>query len=73
MSREFTWFATKDTISKKYDHRFKDIFNEVFESEYKEKFEQAGIAMNNRDKWEQEQESRRFYEDDPEEHEQEEQ
>ena len=38
------WFATKDTISKKYDHRFKDIFNEVFESEYKEKFEQAGIS-----------------------------
>ncbi len=38
------WFATKDTISKKYDHRFKDIFNEVFESEYNEKFEQAGIS-----------------------------
>ncbi|MBQ2390401.1 MAG: NADP-dependent isocitrate dehydrogenase [Clostridia bacterium] len=37
------WFATKDTISKKYDHRFKDIFNEIFESEYKEKFEKAGI------------------------------
>ena len=37
------WFATKDTISKKYDHRFKDIFAEVFESEYKEKFEKAGI------------------------------
>ncbi len=37
------WFATKDTISKKYDHRFKDIFNEIFESEYKEKFEEAGI------------------------------
>ena len=37
------WFATKDTISKKYDHRFKDIFNEVFEAEYKEKFDAAGI------------------------------
>ena len=37
------WFATKDTISKKYDHRFKDIFNEIFEKEYKEKFEEAGI------------------------------
>ena len=38
------WFATKDTISKKYDHRFKDIFNEIFENEYKEKFEKAGIT-----------------------------
>ncbi len=38
------WFATKDTISKKYDHRFKDIFNEIFESEYKDKFAQAGIT-----------------------------
>ena len=38
------WFATKDTISKKYDHRFKDIFAEIFENEYKEKFEQAGIT-----------------------------
>ncbi len=37
------WFATKDTISKKYDHTFKDIFAEIFENEYKEKFEQAGI------------------------------
>lgn len=37
------WFATKDTISKKYDHRFKDIFAEIYEEEYKEKFEQAGI------------------------------
>ncbi len=37
------WFATKDTISKKYDHRFKDIFNEIFENEYKAKFEAAGI------------------------------
>ena len=37
------WFATKDTISKKYDHRFKDIFAEIYETEYKEKFEAAGI------------------------------
>ena len=37
------WFATKDTISKKYDHTFKDIFAEIFEKEYKEKFEAAGI------------------------------
>ncbi len=37
------WFATKDTISKKYDHTFKDIFAEIFENEYKDKFEKAGI------------------------------
>ncbi|MDE6005545.1 MAG: NADP-dependent isocitrate dehydrogenase [Oscillospiraceae bacterium] len=37
------WFATKDTISKKYDHRFKDIFAEIFEAEYKQKFDSAGI------------------------------
>lgn len=37
------WFAAKDTISKKYDHHFKDIFNEIFEKEYKEKFDKAGI------------------------------
>ena len=37
------WFATKDTISKKYDHRFKDIFREIYDAEYKEKFEAAGI------------------------------
>lgn len=37
------WFASKDTISKKYDHRFKDIFAEVFENEYKEKFDACGI------------------------------
>ena len=37
------WFATKDTISKKYDHTFKDIFQEIYEAEYKEKFEAAGI------------------------------
>ncbi len=37
------WFSAKDTISKTYDHRFKDIFNEIYESKYKEKFGQAGI------------------------------
>lgn len=37
------WFASKDTISKKYDHTFKDIFEEIFENEYKEKFKNAGI------------------------------
>lgn len=38
------WFSTKDTISKKYDHRFKDIFNELYASTYKQKFEEAGIT-----------------------------
>lgn len=38
------WFATKDTISKTYDHRFKDIFADVFEKEYKERFEEAGLT-----------------------------
>ncbi len=42
-TKQDLWFATKDTISKKYDHRFKDIFNEIFESEYKAKFDEAGI------------------------------
>ncbi len=37
------WFSSKDTISKTYDHRFKDIFAEIYEAEYKEKFESAGI------------------------------
>ena len=37
------WFATKDTISKQYDHTFKDVFAEIYEKEYKEKFEEAGI------------------------------
>ena len=37
------WFSSKDTISKKYDHRFKDIFAEIFEAEYKAAFEEAGI------------------------------
>ena len=38
------WFATKDTISKTYDHRFKDIFHEIYTLEFKEKFEKAGIS-----------------------------
>ena len=38
------WFSSKDTISKTYDHRFKDIFAEIFEKEYKQKFEEAGIT-----------------------------
>ena len=42
-TKQDIWFATKDTISKKYDHRFKDIFAEIYEAEYKEKFEAAGI------------------------------
>ncbi|MDY2729281.1 MAG: NADP-dependent isocitrate dehydrogenase [Clostridium sp.] len=41
--KEDLWFATKDTISKKYDHTFKDIFQEIYDNEYKEKFENAGI------------------------------
>ncbi len=41
--KQTIWFATKDTISKKYDHTFKDIFQEVFDNEYKEKFDAAGI------------------------------
>lgn len=41
--KEDLWFATKDTISKTYDHRFKDIFAEIYETQYKEKFESAGI------------------------------
>ena len=42
-TKQDLWFATKDTISKKYDHTFKDIFAEIFDAEYKEKFEKAGI------------------------------
>lgn len=41
--KQTIWFATKDTISKKYDHTFKDIFKEIFDKEYKEKFDAAGI------------------------------
>ena len=42
-TKQDLWFATKDTISKKYDHNFKDIFAEVYENEYKDKFEEAGL------------------------------
>lgn len=42
-SKQDLWFATKDTISKKYDHRFKDIFQEIFEKEYAAKFEELNI------------------------------
>ncbi|MCQ2533184.1 MAG: NADP-dependent isocitrate dehydrogenase [Clostridia bacterium] len=41
--KQSLWFATKDTISKTYDHRFKDIFAEIYENEFKAKFEEAGI------------------------------
>ena len=37
------WFSSKDTISKKYDHTFKDIFADIYEAEYKTRFEEAGI------------------------------
>ncbi len=43
-TKQDLWFASKDTISKKYDHTFKDIFQELFDTEYKDKFEQAGIT-----------------------------
>ncbi len=42
-TKQDLWFATKDTISKKYDHTFKDVFAEIFEKEYKEAFDKAGI------------------------------
>ena len=42
-TRQDLWFSTKDTISKTYDHRFKDIFAEIYESEYRKSFEEAGI------------------------------
>lgn len=42
-TKQDLWFATKDTISKKYDHTFKDIFQEIYDAEYKEKFETLGI------------------------------
>ena len=41
--RQDIWFATKDTISKKYDHRFKDVFQEIYDAEYAQRFEEAGI------------------------------
>ena len=43
-TKQDLWLATKDTISKKYDHTFKDIFQEIFDNEYKEKFDAAGIT-----------------------------
>lgn len=43
-TKQDLWFATKDTISKKYDHTFKDIFQEIFDAEYVKKFEEAGIT-----------------------------
>ena len=43
-TKQDLWFATKDTISKKYDHTFKDIFQEIFDAEYADKFEKAGIT-----------------------------
>ena len=42
-TKQSVWFATKDTISKKYDHRFKDIFQEIYDAEYDDKFKAAGI------------------------------
>ena len=42
-TKQDLWFATKDTISKQYDHTFKDIFQEIYDAEYKEKFEALGI------------------------------
>lgn len=42
-TKQDLWFATKDTISKKYDHTFKDVFREIYDAEYKEAFEAAGI------------------------------
>ncbi len=44
-TKQDLWFSTKDTISKTYDHRFKDIFAEIYASDYKEKFEEAGIEF----------------------------
>ena len=43
-TKQDLWFATKDTISKKYDHTFKDIFQEIFDAEYQDKFKEAGIT-----------------------------
>lgn len=43
-TKQDLWFATKDTISKKYDHTFKDIFQEIFDAEYKDKFNASGIT-----------------------------
>ena len=43
-TKQELWFATKDTISKKYDHTFKDIFQDIYDKEYKERFEAAGLT-----------------------------
>ena len=43
-TKQDLWFSTKDTISKQYDHTFKDIFEEIYQAEYKEQFQQAGIS-----------------------------
>lgn len=43
-TKQDLWFATKDTISKKYDHTFKDIFQEIFDREYKDAFDKVGIT-----------------------------
>ena len=45
-TKQDLWFATKDTISKKYDHTFKDIFQEVYDTEYKEQFERLLHSQN---------------------------
>jgi isocitrate dehydrogenase len=43
-TKQDLWFATKDTISKKYDHRFKDVFQEIYDNEYKTRFEAQGLT-----------------------------
>src|SRR5699024_2730965 len=43
-TKQDLWFATKDTISKKYDHTFKDLFQEIYEKEYEARFKEAGIT-----------------------------
>ncbi|HWR18020.1 MAG TPA: NADP-dependent isocitrate dehydrogenase [Clostridia bacterium] len=43
-TKQDLWFSAKDTISKKYDHRFKDIFEEIYEKDYKDSFKKAGLA-----------------------------
>ena len=43
-TKQDLWFSTKDTISKQYDHTFKDIFAAVYEGDYKERFQHMGIT-----------------------------
>ena len=43
-TKQDLWFAAKDTISKKYDHRFKDVFEEIYEKEFRAEFEAAGLT-----------------------------